>query len=149
MALPRYIVTAPARCKIVYVCRDPNDTLVSFCDFRNKQLRARQGQEPLDVEAANDFFIDDVSPFGPYWDHVLAHLACLDRVLFFRYEEMWRDPAAHVRRLVEFVGLPFGAGEEEDYAAVDTVVRLCSFERMSGAGGVHGDGSASAHQRRY
>ena len=45
---------------------------------------------------------------------------------------MHRDPAAHVRRLAEFVGKPFGgAGDEED-AVVDAIVRLCSFEHMSG-----------------
>jgi len=49
-------------------------------------------------------------------------------VLFFSYEEMQRDPAAHVRRLAEFVGLPFGAGED---SAADAIVRLCAFERMN------------------
>ncbi|VAH49717.1 unnamed protein product [Triticum turgidum subsp. durum] len=72
---------------------------------------------------------------GPYWDHALgywrAHLANPERVLFFRYEEMSRDPAAHVRRLAEFVGRPFSAEEEED-GAVDAVVKLCSFEHMTG-----------------
>ncbi|CAN6275135.1 unnamed protein product [Urochloa humidicola] len=122
-SLPRSVPAAAAR--IVYVCRDPKDTLVSLWAFHNK---LRHDQPPLSVDAAAELFCDGVSPFGPYWEHVLgywrAHL-----VLFFRYEEMRRDPAAHVRRLAEFAGLPFGgaAGEEED-----AVVRLCSFERMSG-----------------
>ncbi|CAN6242470.1 unnamed protein product [Urochloa humidicola] len=129
-ALPRSVAATTPR--IVYVCRDPKDTLVSLWAFHNK-LRARHGAPPLAVEAAGELFCDGVSPFGPYWEHVLgywrAHLARPDRVLFFRYEDMRRDPAAHVRRLAEFAGVPFGAaaGEEED-----AVVRLCSFERMSG-----------------
>ncbi|GJN26972.1 hypothetical protein PR202_gb14942 [Eleusine coracana subsp. coracana] len=131
VSLPRTVATSG--CKIVYLCRDPKDTLVSMWHFSNK-LRARDGLEPLSVDAAVEFFCDGLSPCGPYWDHVLgywqAHLAHPERVLFLRYEEMQRDPAAHVRRLAEFVGLPFSAGEEEK-GVVDAIVRLCSFEHMS------------------
>ncbi|WVZ83669.1 hypothetical protein U9M48_030799 [Paspalum notatum var. saurae] len=133
-ALPRSVAAAAAGCKVVYVCRDPKDTLVSFWHFQNR-IRAARGQEPLDVDAAAGFFCDGVSPFGPYWDHVLgywrAHRDRPDRVLFLRYEQMWSDPAAHVRRLAEFAGLPFGGGDR-DADEVDAVVRLCSFERLSG-----------------
>ncbi|KAL6651079.1 hypothetical protein ACP70R_010004 [Stipagrostis hirtigluma subsp. patula] len=131
VSLPRTVITSGS--KIVYVCRDAKDTLISQWAFVNK-LRVRDGLEPLPVEAAVDMFCDGLSPFGPYWDHVLgywhAHLACPENVLFFRYEEMQRDPAAHVRRMAEFAGCPFGAGEEED-AVVDAIVKVCSFEHMS------------------
>ncbi|KAJ1271950.1 hypothetical protein BS78_06G165500 [Paspalum vaginatum] len=132
VALPRTIMTAS--CKIVYVCRDPKDTVISWWHFINK-FRARAGMDPLSAESAAELFCDGMSGFGPYWDHVLgywrAYLAHPEQVLFFRYEEMQRDPAAHVRRLAEFVGLPFGAGREED-AVVDAIVSLCSFKHMSG-----------------
>ncbi|CAL5015832.1 unnamed protein product [Urochloa decumbens] len=127
--------TIPASgCKIVYVCRDPKDHLISQCDFVNK-FRAMNQLEPVSVEAAAELFCSGLSPFGPYWDHVLgywrAHLVWPQKVLFFKYEEMQRDPAEHVRRLAEFVGQPFGAEEELD-GVVDAIVRLCSFENMSG-----------------
>ncbi|KAL6903729.1 hypothetical protein ACP4OV_004542 [Aristida adscensionis] len=133
-SLPRSI--APSGCRIVYVCRDPKDAFVSTWSFATKFM-ARGGVEPPSVEAGVELFCDGLSPFGPYWEHVLgywrAHLAHPERVLFFRYEEMKRDPAGHVRRLAEFVGRPFGAGEEEDGgAAADAIVRLCAFEHMSG-----------------
>uniref|UniRef100_A0A0A9ABA5 Sulfotransferase n=1 Tax=Arundo donax TaxID=35708 RepID=A0A0A9ABA5_ARUDO len=132
VALPVAVVTSG--CKIVYVCRDPKDTMISLWHFV-KKLRVMEGLEPLSVETAAELFCNGMSAFGPYWDHVLgywrAHLAHPEQVLFFRYEEMWRDPAAHVRRLAEFVGLPFSV-EEEDGGVVDAIVRLCSFERMSG-----------------
>ncbi|RCV34628.1 hypothetical protein SETIT_7G174200v2 [Setaria italica] len=131
VSLPRAIATSG--CKIVYVCRDPKDHLISQWDFANK-FRAMNQLEPLSVETAADLFCSGLSPFGPYWDHVLGywheHLAGPEQVLFLRYEEMQRDPAAHVRRLAEFVGHPFSAGEEEA-GVVDAIVRLCSFEHMS------------------
>ncbi|CAN6240225.1 unnamed protein product [Urochloa humidicola] len=132
VSLPRTI--AASGCKIVYVCRDPKDHLISQWDFVNKFMVMNQ-LEPVSVETAVELFCSGLSPFGPYWDHVLgywrAHLARPQQVLFFRYEEMQKDPAAHVRRLAEFVGQPFDAGEEED-GVVDAIVRLCSFEHMSG-----------------
>uniref|UniRef100_A0ACD5TGS4 Uncharacterized protein n=1 Tax=Avena sativa TaxID=4498 RepID=A0ACD5TGS4_AVESA len=130
VSLPRSVLAAG--CKIVYVCRDPKDTLVSHWSFANK-FRIREGLEPLSVEAVAGPFCDGVTPFGPYWDHVLgywrAHLAHPEKVLFFGYEEMSRDPEAHARRLAEFVGRPFGP--EED-GAVDAIVKLCSFDHMIG-----------------
>ncbi|KAF7034360.1 hypothetical protein CFC21_045387 [Triticum aestivum] len=134
VSLPRSV--PGSGCKIVYVCRDPKDILVSQWKLSNK-FRIRDGLEPLSVEAAADFFCDGLSPGGPYWDHVLgywrAHMAHPERVLFFRYEDMIRDPAAHVSKLAEFVGRPFDAGEE-DAGTVDAIVRLCSFENMTGLG---------------
>ncbi|KAL6650734.1 hypothetical protein ACP70R_009659 [Stipagrostis hirtigluma subsp. patula] len=131
MALPRTIV--PSGCKIVYVCRDPKDAFVSTWSFANK-FQLGDGQEPISVETAVELFCDGLTPFGPLWDNVLsywhAHIAYPERVLFFRYEEMQRDPAAHVRRLAEFVGCPFSTGEEED-GTVHAIVRLCGFEHMS------------------
>uniref|UniRef100_A0ACD5TAE0 Uncharacterized protein n=1 Tax=Avena sativa TaxID=4498 RepID=A0ACD5TAE0_AVESA len=131
VSLPRSVLASG--CKIVYVCRDPKDTLISLWSFVNK-FRIRRGLEPLSVEATADFFCDGVTLFGPYWDHVLgywsAHLAHPEQVLFFRYEEMRRDPEAHTRRLAEFVGCPFSLEEQEEGGAVDAIVKLCSFEHM-------------------
>jgi hypothetical protein len=131
-SLPRSVLASG--CKIIYVCRDPKDHLISQWSFANK-FRVRDGLEPLSVDAAAGFFCDGMSPFGPYWDHVLGywrvHLAHPEQVLFFRYEEMSRDPAAHVRRLAEFAGCPFSV-EEEEVGVVDAIVKLCSFENMTG-----------------
>uniref|UniRef100_A0A8R7P8R5 Sulfotransferase n=1 Tax=Triticum urartu TaxID=4572 RepID=A0A8R7P8R5_TRIUA len=132
VSLPRSVMRMG--CKIVYVCRDPKDVLISHWNFVNK-FRARDGLEALSVETAADFFCDGVTLSGPYWDHVLgywrAHQAHPQKVLFFRYEEMIGDPAAHVRKLAQFVGRPF-CMEEEEAGAVEAIVRLCSFEHMTG-----------------
>uniref|UniRef100_A0A0E0C8X8 Sulfotransferase n=1 Tax=Oryza meridionalis TaxID=40149 RepID=A0A0E0C8X8_9ORYZ len=138
--LPRAVVApslAPApRCKIVYVWRDPKDNLISLQQFMNKYIAGSGGGDQLfPVDAAVDFFCDGKIPSGPYWEHILgywrAHHAAPERVLFFRYEDMMLDPAAHLRRLAEFVGFPFSS-EEEDGGVVDAIVRLCSFDNMTG-----------------
>lgn len=132
VSLPRSIATSG--CKVVYVCRDPKDHLISQWDFSNMFV-VREGHSPLSLETTVELFCSGMSPFGLYWDHVLgywhAHLAKPDKVLFFRYEEMQRDPAAHVRRLATFVGCPFSSREEED-GVVDAIVKMCSFEHMRG-----------------
>ena len=84
-SLPRTIAASGSR--IVYVCRDPKDHLISQWDFANK-FRVMNRLEPLPVEAAAELFCGGLSPFGPYWDHVLgywrARLARPRQVLFFR-----------------------------------------------------------------
>nr|CAB3485190.1 unnamed protein product [Digitaria exilis] len=66
-------------------------------------------------------FCDGVSAFGPYF----GPLARPEHVLFFMYEEVWRDPPGYVRRLAAFTGLPFDVEEEEENGVVDAIVRLC------------------------
>jgi hypothetical protein len=109
--------------KVVYICREPKDTAVSLWQFR----RSAHPETPF-----GDTFesiCDGGSTYGPFWDHVLgywrASAACPEQVLFLRYEELLRDPAANVRRLARFVGVPFSEAEEEA-GAVRGIVELCS-----------------------
>ncbi|EMS59016.1 Sulfotransferase 17 [Triticum urartu] len=75
VSLPRSVMRMG--CKIVYVCRDPKDVLISHWNFVNK-FRARDGLEALSVETAADFFCDGVTLSGPYWDHVLGYWRAQD-----------------------------------------------------------------------
>jgi hypothetical protein len=87
VSLPRSVLSSS--CKIVYVCRDPKDTVISLWSFLNK-FRIRDRREPLSAETAADFFCDGVTLFGPYWDHILgywrAHLAHPEQVLFLEQD---------------------------------------------------------------
>jgi hypothetical protein len=87
VSLPRSVLSSS--CKIVYVCRDPKDTVISLWSFLNK-FRIRDRREPLSAETAADFFCDGVTLFGPYWDHVLGywrtHLAHPEQVLFLEQD---------------------------------------------------------------
>jgi hydroxyjasmonate sulfotransferase len=130
--LPESIVTCCRR--IVYVCRDPKDALVSGWLFTQKNMAASSNPQPTyTLEEAFALFCEGVSVGGPQWLHVLGYWEASrrypDRVLFLRYEEMLRDPAGNARRLAAFLGRPFSL-EEEAAGAVDDVVELCSFDSL-------------------
>ncbi|KAG6406498.1 hypothetical protein SASPL_134101 [Salvia splendens] len=113
-------------CRIVYVTRNPKDTLVSLWHFMNK----RRGHQPWTINEAVDAFCYGVTPYGPYYDHVIGYRALYlkrpKNVMFVTYEEMKEDPHGHVKKLGDFLGCPFD-GEEE----VDEIVKNCSFEVLS------------------
>ncbi|KAL6856301.1 hypothetical protein ACP4OV_019103 [Aristida adscensionis] len=113
-------------CKVVYVCRDPKDTVVSMWHFFHHQVN-------IPFAKTFEAVCDGTVVLGPIWEHVLgywrASVARPDRVLFLKYEDLLRDPGAGVRRLAEFTGLPFSAAEE-DAGVVASIVELCSFDKL-------------------
>ncbi|CAK7338265.1 unnamed protein product [Dovyalis caffra] len=116
-------------CRFVYVCRDPKDVVISTWHFVNKLLT-----KPRPLEDAFEQFCEGVSPFGPFWDHVIgywrASLELPEKMLFLKYEDLKRDPFVHVKRLAEFLGQPFTQDEEND-GMVQEIIKLCSFENLS------------------
>ena len=118
-----------SKCKIVYIARNPKDTLVSLWHFINSYTSTEKGPYPFDK--AFESFYNGVHPWGPFWDHVLQYCkASLERphkIMFLKYEDLKRDPRGQVKKLTEFMGRPFG---EEDEDAVDKVVSRCSLERL-------------------
>ncbi|TKW18998.1 hypothetical protein SEVIR_5G469333v4 [Setaria viridis] len=121
---------ATCGCRIVYVCRDPKDALVSRWHFENKVHRERS----IDFEAAFNMFSEGFSGHGPFWQHCLEYwresIACPNRILFLKYEDMMSEPVKYVIRLATFLGVPFSIKEEED-GIPEEVVRLCSFDKLS------------------
>ncbi|KAF5959287.1 hypothetical protein HYC85_000496 [Camellia sinensis] len=124
-ALPDSIKNS--ECKIVYITRNPKDTMVSMWHFFNSVRTPEQGPYPFDK--AFESFCDGLYPFGPFFDHVLEYwevsLKKSDKILFLRYEEIKRDPKGLVKRLASFLGRPF-VNEEE----VEKVLWRCSLDRL-------------------
>ncbi|KAF2920479.1 hypothetical protein DAI22_08g211700 [Oryza sativa Japonica Group] len=106
-------------CRIVYLCREPKDVVVSTWHFMNKVGNGFF----LDLDEAFELFVDGCSLYGPIWDH------CLHGALP-QYDDMMADPAGHVKKLAEFLRVPF-TDEEVGTGVVVEVVRLCSFEKLS------------------
>ncbi|TKW18997.1 hypothetical protein SEVIR_5G469300v4 [Setaria viridis] len=121
---------ATCGCRTVYVCRDPKDALVSWWHFENKIHR----ECSIDFEAAVNMFSEGFSSYGPFWEHCLEYwresIACPNRILFLKYEDMMLEPVKYVIRLAAFLGFPFNIKEEED-GIPEEVVRLCSFDKLS------------------
>ncbi|CAH8386502.1 unnamed protein product [Eruca vesicaria subsp. sativa] len=117
-------------CKVVYVCRNVKDVLVSLWYFRSAHL-----QKEVEMESLFEPLCKGVGFFGPFWEHVLSYwrgsLEDPKQILFMRYEEMKSEPTAQVKRLAEFLGCPFTEEEEED-GSVDKLVELCSLRNLSG-----------------
>ncbi|KAJ0963262.1 hypothetical protein J5N97_028384 [Dioscorea zingiberensis] len=117
--------------KIVYLCRNPKDTFVSYWHFNNKLIGEESYRESLDD--AFDSFLRGVHLAGPFWDHVLgywnASLLNPQNVLFLRYEDLKSDPAESLRRLAEFMQCPFSE-EEERQGVLDKILDMCSMESL-------------------
>ncbi|KAI3682611.1 hypothetical protein L1987_82704 [Smallanthus sonchifolius] len=130
--LPSSITDPSSGCKFVYVCRDPKDVLVSMWHFVDK-LRPKE-LPPLSFDEVFNLFCEGVMIYGPYWDHVLgfwnAALQSPEKILFFKYEEMKKDPEGHVKKLAKFMGVPISGQEEED-GMVKKIVEFCSIEHLT------------------
>ncbi|KAF3516329.1 hypothetical protein DY000_02061316 [Brassica cretica] len=100
-----------APCKIVYMCRNVKNVLVSL-----------------------ESFCRGVHYFGPFWDSVLSYwrgsLEDPEHVLFMKYEDLKAEPCAQVMRLAEFLGCPFSQ-EEKRGGSVEKILELCSFGNLS------------------
>nr|AAM62638.1 steroid sulfotransferase, putative [Arabidopsis thaliana] len=118
-------------CKIVYVCRNVNDVLISLWCFENSM----SGENNLSLEALFESLCSGVNLCGPLWENVLGYwrgsLEDPKHVLFLRYEELKTEPRVQIKRLAEFLDCPF-TKEEEDSGGVDKILELCSLRNLSG-----------------
>ncbi|XP_012089665.1 cytosolic sulfotransferase 5-like [Jatropha curcas] len=116
-----------SNCKMVYITRNPKDTLVSMWHFFNSTRTSEQESYPFDK--AFDSFCQGIVPGGPFFEHVLQYwhesLRRPDKILFLKYEELQNDPKEQVRKLASFLGRPFAKEEE-----IDKVLGRCNFLRL-------------------
>jgi estrone sulfotransferase len=116
-----------SNCKIIYICRNPFDTYVSYWSFMNK-ISLNQSLE-------DDFerYCKGICHVGPFWDHMLGYLkeklAKPNKILFLKYEDLKDDISFHVRRIAEFLDCPF-TQEEESNGVIENIINLCSFGKM-------------------
>ncbi|XP_040382670.1 cytosolic sulfotransferase 1-like [Oryza brachyantha] len=131
--LPATVAGGNSSTKIIYICRDQKDRLISTWHFRR-----RNDLPDLSLQEAYDAVCDGTCFAGPVWDHILEYWAASSadpsRVLFLRYEQVLRDPASALRRLARFVGRPFSEAEEEG-GVVGEIVGLCSLDSLRGQRG--------------
>ncbi|KMT20768.1 hypothetical protein BVRB_1g007350 isoform B [Beta vulgaris subsp. vulgaris] len=133
-SLPDSIKTS--KCKILYICRNPLDTLVSVYFFYLEFLKKFLKEEEYVTPPFEDFFEDFCDGkvlYGPFFEHVIGFwnlsLERPDKVLFLKYEDLKEDPTTHLKRLAEFIGMPFSS-EEESEGVIKQIVELCSIKNM-------------------
>uniref|UniRef100_A0A6N2KGF7 Sulfotransferase n=1 Tax=Salix viminalis TaxID=40686 RepID=A0A6N2KGF7_SALVM len=121
-------------CKIVYICRNPLDQLVSSFHFVGKFKFKRENVKPLtSIDEDFDNVCLGIRSFGPFWDSVLgywkASLERPDKVLFLKYEDLKEDIIFYLKKVAEFLGIPFTEKEEKD-GVIEEISRLCSFDNL-------------------
>ncbi|CAH8275295.1 unnamed protein product [Arabidopsis lyrata] len=119
-------------CKVLYICRDAKDSLVSRWHIVCRSLNKEEDRTIL--ESMFESFCSGVCLFGPFWDHILSYWkASLEKpkqVLFMRYDEIKTDPHGQIKKLAEFLGCPFSK-EEERNGSIDKILEMCSLPNLS------------------
>ncbi|XP_052191610.1 cytosolic sulfotransferase 15-like [Diospyros lotus] len=130
-ALPASIKTN-SKCKLVYICRNPLDQFISNWHFASSLQSRNHYSISLD-EWSKKYCISGITPFGPFWDHMLGYWKASQekpgQVLFLKYEDLKEDDVFYVKKLAEFLGVPFSTEEERD-GMPEQISRLCSFENL-------------------
>ncbi|CAD6228225.1 unnamed protein product [Miscanthus lutarioriparius] len=133
--LPNSITGERSGCRIVYICREPKDALVSYWLFTRKASPAwGVDAQSFTIQEAFELFCQGRCPDGPQWQHVLQYWEESvrrpdSRVLFLRYEEMLLAPESHVKKLARFMGCEFSE-EEEEGGVVSAIVELCNLAKL-------------------
>ncbi|XAR54402.1 hypothetical protein NMG60_11029512 [Bertholletia excelsa] len=127
--LPQCITDS--NCRIIYICRNPLDQLISRWFFLKNIFPKHKGT--FSTEELVETFQEGKQPYGPFWDHVLGYwkksLEEKDRILFLRYEELKEDIINQINSLANFLGLPFSE-EEKKRGMIEEISRLCSIGNL-------------------
>ncbi|WCJ18111.1 Cytosolic sulfotransferase 17 [Euphorbia peplus] len=131
-SLPKSILNSSST-KIIYLCRNPKDVLVSLWLFLTS-IRNSNVANIISFQEAYEKFCNGVSAYGPYWDHVLSYwkasLEFPDKVLFLKYEDLKNDASFNVKKMADFMHFAF-SDDEQKQGMVEKIVQLCSFENLS------------------
>ncbi|KMT20765.1 hypothetical protein BVRB_1g007330 [Beta vulgaris subsp. vulgaris] len=131
--LPESIKTS--ECRILYICRNPLDTLVSRYYFIPQYAKITKEDDlvPNGFENFFEDYFDGKCLFGPFFEHVLEYwklsLEQPNKVLFLKYEDLKDDPTYQLKRVAEFIGMPFSIQEESE-GVIKQIIELCNIKNM-------------------
>ncbi|XP_074280200.1 cytosolic sulfotransferase 5-like [Silene latifolia] len=126
-----------SKCRLLYITRNPLDTIVSLWYFIISMMKKKLGdnyQPPCFEDFSEDFY-NGRFVYGPFFEHVLGFwkksLERPEKVLFLTYEDLKDDTVVELKRLAEFLGVPFST-EEEDKGIIKEIIELCSIKSLKG-----------------
>ncbi|XP_030623300.1 sulfotransferase family 1, cytosolic sulfotransferase 5 [Chanos chanos] len=92
-----------AGCKVIYMARNPKDTVVSYFHFDRMDLTQ---PEPGSWSEYLEKFMKGQLAWGSWYDHVKGYWRERENkaILYLFFEDMKEDPAREVRRIAEFLG---------------------------------------------
>ncbi|KAL4297551.1 hypothetical protein GQ457_12G032570 [Hibiscus cannabinus] len=121
-----------SKCKIVYICRNPMDMLISLWNFMGK-FRDQIQDPPMSLDEAFDKFYRGIYLSGPFSEHVLGYWKASqenpDKILFLKYEDLKEDISCQLKKLAMFLGVPF-TEDEEKQGVVEEIAKICSFQEL-------------------
>ncbi len=117
--------------RIVYLVRDGRDVALSYLAHeRRNQRYDGDPEEFLDL-----FLAGRIDGYGPWHEHVLGALSTEQHgdnpFLLARYEELRRDPAAELSRVLAFLGREFERADLEPIVAANNKERMQAKEASS------------------
>ncbi|XP_021719416.1 cytosolic sulfotransferase 5-like [Chenopodium quinoa] len=120
--------------RVLYIARNPLDTIVSFMLFALKPLKKILGE---DFQPTIQDFFEELCAgricHGPFFEHVVEYwkqsLEQPNKMLFLKYEDLKEDPTFQLKRVAEFVGMPFSCSEESE-GVVEELVEMCSINNL-------------------
>ncbi|XP_060548158.1 amine sulfotransferase-like [Pantherophis guttatus] len=124
--LPYYLVPKKLRGKkgkVIYIYRNPKDTLVSYFHFINS---FRAVENSYNLEEYMERFLSGNVPSSLVFDHVKGWYTHQNEfnILFLCYEEMIQDLRGTVLKICKFIGKELSSQE------VDKVVEMSTFKNM-------------------
>jgi len=114
--------------RLVYVLRNPKDTMTSLHYFRGEPKDGWTGNEH--GAGTLERFLSGVNAYGSFFDHVVSMSQymegpCAGRAIVVYYEELHRDLKGGIASLAEFLQVPLS--EEK----LEAVYKLTTFDAMS------------------
>ncbi|KAL2893524.1 Cytosolic sulfotransferase 5, partial [Bienertia sinuspersici] len=118
-------------CRILYITRNPLDTIVSLMHFGSKPMKKFLG-----VPGIQDYFEEFCAGrivHGPFFEHVLEYwklsLEQPNKVLFLKYEDLKENPSFELKKVAQFVGMPFSP-EEESQGVIQAIIEMCKINNL-------------------
>ncbi|XP_030447209.1 cytosolic sulfotransferase 15-like [Syzygium oleosum] len=119
-------------CRIIYICRNPLDAMVSSWHFYLETAQSND-QPEWSLEEHFEIYCQGKISFGPFWDQIMGYwkesLERPHKVLFLKYEDLKEDIVGQLKKVAEFVGLPF-TEEEEEGGMIEEIVKMCSLKTL-------------------